>query len=117
MYQGPSGWHTFLLCIKCTTQLGAVHILTEGTLSPTVYVTDKHIKEYWSQDANLGDTTHYQFHLDISLCELQYARSIILIKLFYLPQCKAILCYSVGKYSRNLSWLRKLLVIKGVTGH
>jgi len=40
-----------------TTQLGVICKLTEGALDSTVYVIDEDIKQYWSQNGPLKDTT------------------------------------------------------------
>ena len=46
-------------CINCTTQLSVICKLAEGALDPIIYVTDKDIKQYWSQDRALRNTTHH----------------------------------------------------------
>ena len=47
-------------CVNCTTQLGVISKLAEGTLNPTVLVIDKDVKEHWSQEGPLGDASHHQ---------------------------------------------------------
>jgi len=49
-----------ICCINCTTQLGVVFKFAEGALDPIIYVIDKDIKGYQSQDGLLGHTTHHQ---------------------------------------------------------
>jgi len=41
-------------------QLGVISKLAEGALNPIIYVIDQDVKEYWTQDRPLGDTTSYQ---------------------------------------------------------
>jgi len=43
-------------CANCTTQLGVSSKLLDGTLNPSVSVTDKDVEEPWSQDRSLGNT-------------------------------------------------------------
>ncbi|KAK4818679.1 hypothetical protein QYF61_017424 [Mycteria americana] len=43
--------------INCTTQLGVLHKLPEGTLKPLIYAINEDIKQYWSQYRPLRDTT------------------------------------------------------------
>lgn len=50
-YSGPTGWHCSLCCINCTSQLSVTGKLVEGTLNPTVYLTDKNV-------GPLGDIIH-----------------------------------------------------------
>ncbi|KAK4830856.1 hypothetical protein QYF61_013785 [Mycteria americana] len=45
--------------VNCTTQLGVTCKLAEGALSPTGYVIDEDIKQYWSQYRPLRGTTHH----------------------------------------------------------
>jgi len=45
--------------MNCNTQLGVAYTFAEGTLDPTVNVTDKGIKEHLSQDGPLKDITCY----------------------------------------------------------
>lgn len=45
-------------CVNCSTQFGVISRLGEGMLDPTVFVTDKDVKEHWFQDRHLGDTSH-----------------------------------------------------------
>ena len=44
-------------CVHCTTHLGVISKLADGTLNPTVYLIDKDAELYWSQDSPLGDIT------------------------------------------------------------
>ena len=54
----------FLPPVKCTTQLGVISKPAEGTLNPTVYVTDKGAEGHTSQGRPLRDTTHEE----VSIC-------------------------------------------------
>ncbi|KAK4830491.1 LOW QUALITY PROTEIN: hypothetical protein QYF61_011404, partial [Mycteria americana] len=47
-----------LRCVNHTTQLRVICKFAEGAFDLTVYVTDKDIKQYWSQYQPLRDTTH-----------------------------------------------------------
>jgi len=47
-------------CTNCIAQLGVIRKLAEGAGNSIIYVTDKDLKVYWSQDRPLRDTTHYQ---------------------------------------------------------
>ncbi|GAB0209612.1 hypothetical protein GRJ2_003426900 [Grus japonensis] len=47
--------------INRTTQLGVICKFAEGALSPTIYVIDEDIEQYWSQYRPLRDTTRYWF--------------------------------------------------------
>ena len=38
-----------LKCVDCSTQLGVIHELSKGVLSPTVDVVDEDVKEYQLQ--------------------------------------------------------------------
>ena len=66
-------------CIDCTTQLGVICKLAEGSLDPTVYVIDKDIKQYQTQNRPLRNTTHHRpppghraiDHQPLSGCDLQ----------------------------------------------
>ncbi|KAK4823457.1 hypothetical protein QYF61_002293 [Mycteria americana] len=44
-------------CVNRTTQLGVVGRLAEGALDPTVHVTDKDVKQHWSQYQPLRNAT------------------------------------------------------------
>lgn len=58
IYQAcPSGWHP---CLS-TAQLSAVHAIFQLAFSLTVYVPEKDIKELWSQNKALRDTTRHWF--------------------------------------------------------
>jgi len=46
-----------LQCINCTTQLGVVCKLAEGSLDSIVYVIDEDVEEHLFQDLPLGDST------------------------------------------------------------
>lgn len=46
-------------CINYVTQLGIIHKLAEGMLSPTVYAINKDIEQCQSQFRSLRDTTCY----------------------------------------------------------
>jgi len=59
LVQVPLDGISFFCCINRTTQLSVVCKLAEGALDPTVYVIDKDIKQYWSQDRPLRDTIHH----------------------------------------------------------
>ena len=56
-----------IFCVNCTTQIGVNSRLAEGALNPIISVTDKVVKEYWTQDRPLGDTNCYQPLLDIEV--------------------------------------------------
>jgi len=55
--QVPLDGFPSLQCINCTTQLGVVCKLAEGSLDSIVYVIDEDVEEYQSQDQALGDIT------------------------------------------------------------
>jgi len=44
----PCGDIPSFYCVNCTTQLGVVSRLAEGTLYPIIYVIDKDVEEHWS---------------------------------------------------------------------
>ncbi|KAK4831893.1 LOW QUALITY PROTEIN: hypothetical protein QYF61_020040 [Mycteria americana] len=44
-------------CVNCTTQLGVIYKLAEGSLGLSVNVIDENIEQYWSQYGPLRDTT------------------------------------------------------------
>lgn len=46
--------------VSCTTQLDVINRFAKDALSPTIYITEKDVKEHQSQDKLLGDTTHQQ---------------------------------------------------------
>ena len=48
--------------IDCTAQLGVIRKLAGGALDAIVYVTDKDVKEHWSQDRPLRASTLTQTH-------------------------------------------------------
>lgn len=54
----PLGDIPFFCFIKSTAQLGVISKLAEGAPNLIIYVTDKDVKEYRSQDGSLGDTAH-----------------------------------------------------------
>ncbi|PKU42672.1 serine-rich hypothetical protein [Limosa lapponica baueri] len=45
--------------VNCTTQLGVICKLAEGSFDPTVCVIDDDTKQYWSQYGPLRDTSHH----------------------------------------------------------
>lgn len=47
-------------CVSGTTQLAGICKLAEAALNPIIYVSDKCVKEYWSQNRALWDATHHQ---------------------------------------------------------
>ena len=55
-----------LCCFNCTTLLDVISKLAEGTLNPTVCVSDKDVEQYWSQEAPLWDMTCDQLPLLIT---------------------------------------------------
>ena len=57
--QVPLNGISSFYCINHTTQLGVICKLAKGVLNPIVYVVDKDIKQYQSQDRPLRDTTRY----------------------------------------------------------
>jgi len=46
-----------LQSVDCNTQLGVICKCTEGALDPIDYVIDEDIKQYWSQNRSLSNTT------------------------------------------------------------
>jgi len=57
-YKVPLNGIPSFRCNSCTTQLGVIHKLDEGALSPTVRVTNKVIEQYQSRYGPLRDTTY-----------------------------------------------------------
>ena len=60
-YGPPDGLFSYQ-CIDCNAQLGVIHKLAGGALDAIVYVTDKDVKEHWSQDRPLRASTLTQTH-------------------------------------------------------
>lgn len=54
----PLGDIPFFCFIKSTAQLGVISKLAEGAPNLIIYVTDKDVKGYRSQDGSLGVTAH-----------------------------------------------------------
>ncbi|PKU41108.1 hypothetical protein llap_8578 [Limosa lapponica baueri] len=48
-----------LMRVNHATQLGVIGKLAEGALYPTVYVSDKDVKQHWSQYRFLRNTTRH----------------------------------------------------------
>jgi len=72
---------TSLYFVICTNQLDVISKLAEGTLNPTVYVTDKDVEEHWFKTDPTPLTT--SLHLDAE--PLTEPLATIIQSVLYLP--------------------------------
>jgi len=83
----PCGWHPLLLSCQLYRLACIICRLADSAFDPTVYVINKDIQQYWSQDGPLRTTTHQRSPLGYWVIDCSSLDKASLPKMLLLACC------------------------------